>query len=30
MYLGFYPETVDQHKIVCVGMLLTDVVLAWH
>lgn len=30
MYLGFYPETVDQQKIAWVGTLLTETTLAWH
>jgi len=30
MYLGFYPETVDQQKIAWIGTLLTDTALAWH
>jgi len=30
MYLGFYPETMDQQKIVWTGTLLTDTALAWH
>jgi len=28
--LEFYPETVDRHKMVWVGTLLTDTVLSWH
>lgn len=27
-YLGFYPATVDQQKIACVGILLTDTALS--
>jgi len=30
MYLGFYPETMDQQKIAWTGTLLTDTALAWH
>ena len=30
MYLGFYPETVDQQKIAWRGTLLTDTALSWH
>jgi len=30
MYLGFYPETIDQQKMAWVGTLLTDTVLVWH
>jgi len=30
MYLGFYPETVDQQKIAWIGTLLTDTALSWH
>jgi len=30
MYLGFYPETIDQQKIAWVGTLLTDTALVWH
>jgi len=30
MYLGFYPETMDQQMIAWVGTLLTDTALAWH
>jgi len=30
MYLGFYPETVDQQKIAWVGTLLSDTALLWH
>jgi len=30
MYLGFYPETIDQQKITWVGTLLTDTALVWH
>ena len=30
MYLGFYPEMIDQQKIAWVGTLLTDTTMAWH
>ena len=30
MYLGFYPETIDQQKIAWVGTLLMDTALVWH
>jgi len=30
MYLGFYPEMMDQQKMVWVVTLLTDTALAWH
>jgi len=30
MYLGFYPKTVDRQKIVWIGTLQKDTMLAWH
>ena len=30
MYLGCYPETVDQQKIAWVGTLLMATTLAWY
>ena len=30
MYPGFYPETVDCHKIAWVGTLRMNTTLVWH
>jgi len=30
IFLGFYPETGDQQKIVWVGTILSDIALVWH